>query len=199
MRRTLIVMVKAPALGRVKTRLGRDIGAVPATWWYRHQVARTLRNLRDPRWQMVLAVAPDPSLYAPFWPADLPRVPQGHGNLGARMTRLLNAAPGPVALIGSDIPGLARSHIAEAFAALGRNGAVFGPADDGGFWLIGLKRQRATPPGFFRNVRWSHAQTLNDSIASLGGLSHGLIRPMRDVDTGADLAAFHDDVSRRPC
>lgn len=198
MKPTLIVMVKAPRLGRVKTRLGRDIGAVPATWWYRHQVARTLRVLRNRRWQMVLAVDPDTAVTAPYWPANLPRAGQGGGDLGARMARLLDGARGPVVLIGSDIPGLTRDHIAEAFDALGQSDAVFGPAEDGGFWLIGLKHLRATPRGFFRNVRWSHPETLADSIASLHGLSHQLIRPMRDIDTGADLAAFQHDANRRP-
>ena len=52
-------MVKAPVAGRVKTRLARDIGVIPATWWFRHQVTRLLRQIDDPRWRSVLAVAPD--------------------------------------------------------------------------------------------------------------------------------------------
>ena len=52
MRRSLIIMVKQPRPGRVKTRLARDIGRVEAAWWYRHQMTRLLRNLRDPRWQI---------------------------------------------------------------------------------------------------------------------------------------------------
>ena len=83
-------MVKAPVAGRVKTRLGRDIGMTNAAWWYRHQTAGLLRQLRDPRWRIVLAVAktpnqPDP----PIWPKELRRVDQGTGDLGQRMKRLL--------------------------------------------------------------------------------------------------------------
>ena len=83
-------MVKAPVAGRVKTRLGRDIGMTNAAWWYRHQTARLLRRLRDPRWHIVLAVAkapnqPDP----PIWPKELQRMDQGTGDLGQRMKRLL--------------------------------------------------------------------------------------------------------------
>ncbi len=62
MRRRLVVMVKAPRPGRVKTRLGRQIGMVPAAWWMRHQTTRLLRRLRDPRWDIWLAVAPDTRL-----------------------------------------------------------------------------------------------------------------------------------------
>jgi glycosyltransferase A (GT-A) superfamily protein (DUF2064 family) len=56
---TLIIMVKAPRPGRVKTRLGRGIGMGAAAWWYRHQTRTLIRRLRDPRWQIVLAVSPD--------------------------------------------------------------------------------------------------------------------------------------------
>jgi len=52
-------MVKEPRPGRVKSRLGRDIGMVAAAWWFRHQVKRLLRAVEDPRWQVVLAVSPD--------------------------------------------------------------------------------------------------------------------------------------------
>ena len=52
-------MVKEPRAGRVKTRLGRDIGMTGAAWWFRHQVSRLLREVQDPRWELILSVAPD--------------------------------------------------------------------------------------------------------------------------------------------
>ena len=117
MRRFLIVMVKEPRPGRVKSRLGRDIGMVAAAWWFRHQVARLLRDVEDPRWQVVLAVSPDHAgLNSRVWPAHLPRVAQGAGDLGDRMGRLLRSMPpGPVCIIGADIPGVTRAHVARAF------------------------------------------------------------------------------------
>ncbi|MEX0283402.1 MAG: TIGR04282 family arsenosugar biosynthesis glycosyltransferase [Paracoccaceae bacterium] len=193
MTRTLIIMVKAPQVGHVKTRLGRDIGRIPATWWYRHQVARTLRRLRDPRWRIVLAVAPDTAVGAGWWPLDLDRAPQRSGDLGERMRRQLAAVRGPAVLIGSDIPDISRAHIIRAFDALGWADAVFGPAEDGGYWLVGLRGTRAMPPAFLRNVRWSAPETLADSLASLDGLRPSLIDTLRDVDTGADLNAFRHD------
>ena len=189
--RTLVVMLKEPRAGRVKTRLGREIGMVEAAWWFRHQTARLLRRLDDPRWRLVLAVSPDrPGMASRIWPAHLPRVPQGGGDLGARMARLLRRfPPGPVAIVGGDIPGLRPAHIDRAFAALGSHDAVFGPAADGGFWLVGLKRSAPPPAGLFRNVRWSSEHALADSIATLPGYRITLTDSMRDVDTAADLAA----------
>ncbi|MCV6592650.1 MAG: glycosyltransferase [Silicimonas sp.] len=179
-------MVKEPRAGRVKTRLGADIGLTNAAWWYRHQVARSLRNLRDPRWQILLAVAPDTSLRKPLWPADLPRLAQGGGDLGQRMKRALAATPGPSLLIGSDIPGIRRHHIARGFRALGQAASVIGPAPDGGYWLVGLKHPGRAPRTLFENVRWSHPETRADTLPTLPGPTT-MIDMLRDVDTAADL------------
>ncbi|MFX0546407.1 TIGR04282 family arsenosugar biosynthesis glycosyltransferase [Roseovarius sp. S1116L3] len=189
-RPTLVIMLKEPRPGRVKTRLGREIGMIAAAWWFRHQTARLLREVEDPRWQMVLAVAPDRAgMASRVWPAHLPRVAQGQGDLGARMARLLRGVgQGPLCIIGGDIPGIRRGHIARAFGALGGHDAVFGPAHDGGYWLIGLKRRGGIPAGFLQNVRWSTEHALQDSIATLPGARVAHIDTLRDVDTAADLA-----------
>lgn len=188
-RQTLIVMLKEPRLGRVKTRLGRGIGAVPATWWFRHQVKRLLREVIDARWQVVLAVSPDiQGLNSRIWPNHFPRIPQGSGDLGARMARLLQLpTKGPVVLIGGDIPSIQRHHIADAFVNLGSNKTVFGPAPDGGFWLVGLKRTSPAPRGMFQNVRWSTKHALADTLANMPDETPAMTAMLRDVDTAEDL------------
>ena len=185
-------MVKEPHPGRVKTRLGRDLGMVGAAWWFRHQTGALLRRLRDPRWDLVLAVSPDvEGLVSRVWPGDLPRFAQGRGDLGDRMSAAMDAMPaGPVCLIGADIPGVTRSHVARAFAALGSAEAVFGPAPDGGYWLVGLKRMRRHA-GLFDGVRWSTEHALVDSVASLHGARVAYVDTLRDVDTVADLGAVN--------
>lgn len=189
MNRTLVVMVKEPRPGRVKTRLGRDIGMTQAAWWFRHQVARLLRRVQSPCWQTVLAVSPDnQGLNSRIWPSNLVRWPQGTGNLGDRMGRMMRTAPpGPVCVIGADIPDVRSGHILEAFTALGNHDAVFGPTTDGGYWLVGLKRTRAVPPDIFAGVRWSTDQALSDSLTSLADHRIARITTLRDVDTAADL------------
>lgn len=182
-------MIKEPRPGRVKTRLGRDIGLVPAAWWFRHQSRALIRRLRDPRWHIVLAVSPDwEGLQSRVWPVDLERAPQGRGDLGDRMGRMLRAVPkGPVCLIGADIPGIERRHIARAFSALGNHQMVFGPAPDGGYWLVGAQRYAALPKDMFSGVRWSTNEALADTLTTLPGQRVSLIDTLQDVDTAADL------------
>lgn len=183
-----MIMVKVPRPGRVKTRLARDIGMVPATWWFRHQVRRLLRRIEDPRWDVVLAVAPDiEGITSRSWPMRFARWPQGRGDLGDRMVRVMRFAIGPVCVIGADVPGITRSHIAEGFAALGNHDVVFGPAADGGYWLIGAKLGSVLHPRALDGVRWSSEHALADSRAAFVRKRVALIRTLADVDTGDDL------------
>jgi uncharacterized protein len=179
MRRTLILFVRAPQLGAGKRRLARDIGVVAALRFERLMLARSLRRLgRDRRWHVRLAVTPDRA--ARNWPGA---VPQGRGDLGERMRRALAACgPGPAALVGSDIPAMSGVHIAAAFKLLGRHDLVFGPARDGGFWLVG--RLHRMPP--FGTVRWSSPHALGDAIANMPkALAVGFAAMLDDVDDGA--------------
>jgi rSAM/selenodomain-associated transferase 1 len=189
MKPTLIVMVKEPRPGRVKTRLGRDIGMTTAAWWFRHQTRDLLRRIYDPRWEIVLAVSPDrEGLQSRVWPPHLTRMAQGRGNLGDRMARMLRSVGGgPACVIGADIPDISRKHIDAAFRALGDHDAVFGPAPDGGYWLVGLKHPHRQPPGFFDGVRWSTQHALVDSKATLPGYRIAEVAALRDVDTVVDL------------
>jgi len=107
------------------------------------------------------------------------------------MTRVLLAQPpGPVVIIGADIPGIRAHHIEAAFRALGSHDAVFGPAPDGGYWLIGLKRGGSpVPKSIFQGVRWSTKHAMTDTIKSLGPDKRiATIATLQDVDTIDDLA-----------
>lgn len=187
--RWVVVMVKEPRPGKVKTRLGRDIGHVDAAWWFRRQTACLLREIRDRRWRLVLAVSPDrEGLASRVWPDDLSRIPQGTGNIGERMRRVFRALPpGPVVIVGADIPGITRACVAEAFRALGRAPAVIGPAEDGGYWLVGLRRTCGVSPRLFEGVRWSGEHARQDTIETLPAPVIE-VETLRDVDTAEDLA-----------
>lgn len=192
MTRHLVVMLKTPEAGRVKTRLGGEIGMVPAAWWFRHQTRRLLRRIEDPRWQITLALTPDvKGLKSRQYPGHFPRIPQGAGHLGDRMARVFRSMPtGPVCIIGGDIPGVQSHHINHAFQSLGSNEAVFGPAMDGGYWLVGLKHPSRVPPSFLQNVRWSTEHARADSIASIPDMRVALADRLQDVDTADDLQSL---------
>jgi len=166
---TLVIFVKEPRPGRVKTRLGAGIGMAAAAQWFRVQSGALIRRLSgDPRWETILAVAPDGAVASRVWPEGVALWPQGAGDLGDRMTRALRRfGPGPVMIIGADIPGIEARHIAEAAKALRTHDAVFGPAPDGGYWLVGA---------------------LSDTLATLPKDARiARLEVLRDVDTVDDL------------
>lgn len=194
----LVLFVKEPQAGRVKTRLGRGIGPTRATQFYRHTTASVLARLgADPRWNTILAVSPDAAVWSRVWGADLDRVSQGRGDLGRRLERVMEGLPpGPVIVIGTDIPEIRPAHIAEALRRLGSADVVFGPASDGGYWLVGLRRRPRVPKAF-RAVRWSSEHTLADTRSNLAGLEVAMLGELIDVDEAADLVSVQPVVGRR--
>ena len=174
----------------MKSRLARDIGCVAAWTFYRRTAAGVLRRLgRDGRWQPWLAITPDYGGGDP-WPRNWRTIGQGGGDLGRRMHRAMRALPpGPAIIVGTDIPDLGAAHIAHAFRALGDHDAVFGPAADGGYWLVGFRRSPRIPDAF-EGVRWSTEHALEDTLANLVGLDVAFLETLEDVDDGAALSRW---------
>lgn len=183
----LVVFAKAPVLGQVKTRLAAGIGDEAALAFYRQTLADVLLRLDGGGpWRTELAVTPDATAgEAHLWPAPVPRVPQGPGDLGARMHRFLAqaSASAPVAIVGSDIPDLTARHVARAFEALRHRDLVLGPAADGGYWLIGASV--APPAEIFAGVRWSTAHARADTLRNAVALRVALVDELEDVDDQA--------------
>ena len=183
MRPVLYVVAKAPIMGRAKTRLAADIGPVHAKRIYRALMGQVLRQVQDPRWDTVLAVTPPHLLgHVPDW-TGFAQIPQVTGSLSPRLAALFSRK-GPTLTIGTDCPQVNAGDIAAAFRALKSQQNVFGPASDGGFWLMGTNGP--LPHGFFNGVRWSHEKTLSDVKARTNG-GYGLLRTLTDVD---DLKAL---------
>jgi len=169
--RHLVLFARAPRLGQVKRRLARGIGPAPALRFHLSTTATLLKKLnRDPRFCLWLAITPDDAGgIARAWPqAGRVRViGQGSGDLGRRMGRVFrDLPPGPIVLIGTDIPELTMGDVRDAFRALGDHDAVFGPSPDGGYWLVGFRRT-ASPFHPFRRVRFSSAHALSDTLKNL--------------------------------
>ena len=188
--RHVILFVRAPRVGTVKRRLAADIGAGPAWAFYRRNVRDVAWRLaRDPRWRLWLGVTPGGfDGREPSWPPGLTCIAQGRGDLGQRMQRCLRALPsGPAVLIGGDIPGVTAPVVWRAFQAFAGHDAVFGPAVDGGYWLVGLERRLlAGQP--FKDVPWSGPDALAGTLANLPGSARvAYADTLADVDTGADM------------
>jgi glycosyltransferase A (GT-A) superfamily protein (DUF2064 family) len=164
----------------VKRRLAAAIGDAAALRFHRLTLDALVRRLvRDRRWRTVLCVTAG----AYRWPRGVLRIAQVPGDLGVRMARAVAAMPpGPVILVGSDIPGIGPAHIARAFRALAARDVVLGPARDGGYWLVGVRNRRLLG-NLFRSVRWSTAHALADTIANIPpGRTCGLVETLSDVD-----------------
>lgn len=174
--------------GRVKTRLASQVGVVRATWFYRHTVAAVMARLaRSMAWETVVGVSPDTAIVHPYWPKGATRMAQGRGDLGQRMQRLMhNQPPGPVVIIGTDIPAIRPPHIRAAFKALARADAVVGPALDGGYWLVGQSR-RPKEIRMFERVRWSSPDALGDTLRNLRDHRVEFVATLSDVDSLEDL------------
>jgi uncharacterized protein len=191
-------MARAPVAGRVKTRLAAEAGVATAVRFARHSAAALLQRVgRDPRWSTTLAVTPDSAATGRLWPRGVTLARQHGGDLGARMQHIFNGTPrGPVVVVGTDVPGIAPGHIAAAFRLLGGHDAVLGPAADGGYWLVGMRR-RPSVLRPFRGVRWSTARALADTLANLDGRSVARVATLSDVDAAADLVRCANLFARR--
>ncbi len=117
-------------------------------------------------------------------------MPQGRGGLGQRMQRIFDRfGEGPLIIVGTDIPFITREMIADAFRRLRGADAVFGRAEDGGYWLVGLRRRpkRVAP---FENVRWSSASALADTLKNLSSYRVAFAATLFDIDTEADYRRY---------
>lgn len=187
MQRHIVLFVRMPFLGVGKRRLARDVGEISAVRFERLMIALLLRRLAaDRRWRLRIAVTPDKARHrARHWHEGVETLGQGSGDLGVRMRRALHGCPpGPVVLVGADIPAIGARQIAAAFHLLGSYDLVFGPAADGGFWLVGARHPRRLPV-LFERVRWSGPHSLADTLARLPHrITVGFVERLEDVDNG---------------
>lgn len=195
------VFARVPRAGAVKTRLAAAVGDAAAADLYAAFVADLAAALPDPRWALRWWIAPPAEGFAARFGLDPAacRVQRGD-DLGQRMRGAIAASLAEgfarCVLVGSDAPRIGPPRIAEAFAALGGAGAdlVLGPAEDGGFYLVGM----GAPLDTFAGVPWSSPRTLAETLrraASLG-LRTALLAPEADVDDGAGLARLRRSLAR---
>jgi hypothetical protein len=191
------IFAKPPVPGRVKTRLALPGRAAELA---RGFLIDTYATVADLGWASPI-VATTGELDGRLRAVLAPTVwPQGEGDLGARLERVLRRAlenaPAAIA-VGADAPTLPRERYDEARAALATSDAVIGPSEDGGFYLLALKR---CPKGLLADLPWSADNTFAATIARLraSGLTVATLEPWFDVDHPADLERLRHDLAARP-
>ncbi len=189
MRRVLLIFIRNPKLGQVKTRLARTVGDEEALRIYQLLLGKTRHAALDAtveRWLLYSDVVDE----SDAWPMpDVRKMVQSPGDLGARMEQAFQAtfAAGAqqAVIIGSDCPDLTGAIIDAAFQALDTDDFVLGPVPDGGYYLLGM---RALEPRLFRDIAWSTdtvGSTTLERIAA-AGKSCTLLPTLTDVDTEED-------------
>lgn len=191
----LILFARAPVYGAVKTRLAKDIGNQPALDFYRRTLTALIQRLQSGPWELCLSVATKGDEQHELF-QNMTVTVQPDGDLGFRMQSELERFHGSNRIIiGSDIPGIECSHLQRAFDSLARHDMVFGPAYDGGFWLVGcasgFDTDFATCSTFMKNVRWSTEYALADTLATLPvGTEVAKVATLSDVDDGDSYRKF---------
>lgn len=192
----LIVFVKAPIPGQCKTRLIPLLGELKACEFYKSMLNNCLKNISSLS-DMTITIHVYPDLENPF----LQNTSQHFGfqllaqqgkDLGERMFYAIQQALknySDVVLIGSDCPSMGKDYIDRAFNALNQHDIVFGPAEDGGYVLLGANKITAT---IFKNISWSTDQVLQQSLVQADKLNYKikLLDTLRDIDTPEDYLLY---------
>lgn len=200
-------MAKSPEPGKVKTRLVAD--GYPATWItplvaaflmdtatvVSHPVLTARQNAE------VLLSLEGHAIFLPEPLSSMPYVAQSGNSLGERLVHLCEQSFSEgvehLVIIGSDTPHLPVTFVQEAFGRLMQGAdAVFGPADDGGYYLVGLRKPL---PCLFQEIPWSTGEVLQATlkIAAQEGINIALLPSFYDIDTGADLRRLMTDLQRQ--
>lgn len=200
---TLLVFLKYPAPGKVKTRLAAHIGDQRAADLYREWIGLVFARVQALRGIVRVVGFFDGGTRNEFaeWDSLVDQwLPQPGGDLGDRLRsgfEMVQSSCGSAAAIGTDCLELDAASLQTAFDILKDKDAVFGPALDGGYYLVGTARPLV---GFFDGIPWSSSSTLDAhiSVCRGNGWSVGLLPARRDIDTWEDWLAYRDGKESRP-
>ncbi|MDG2194394.1 MAG: TIGR04282 family arsenosugar biosynthesis glycosyltransferase [Polaribacter sp.] len=184
----LFVFVRNPELGKVKTRLATAVGDKTALTIYKFLLEHTKKTTQH--------LPCDKAVYysvnireRDIWHKNTyQKHLQKGADLGSRMQQaFINSfADGyeKVVIIGSDLPDLEEQHILEAFQQLNTNDVVLGPAKDGGYYLLGMKKLH---PNIFQNKKWGTASVRKETLKDLKKVTVHLLEELNDVDVRKDI------------
>ncbi len=200
--RRLIVFTRYPEPGKTKTRLIPVLGPEGAAELHRRMTEHTLRKVRQflashAGFLQIQYDGGSEEGLRQWLGADLRPVPQGQGDLGRRMglafAESFEQGMRRVVIVGTDCPGIRPAHLARAFHALRRRDVVIGPARDGGYYLIGLRRPA---PDLFDGIPWGTGEVLQRTLEAAAASSRrvALLDPLEDVDRPEDIRVWEQEV-----
>jgi len=188
----ICIFFKSPIPGSVKTRLIPAVGAEGAARLAEAFLLDTWAAVHQLPWAKAIVATTGSMANSMKFPADAQLWSQGEGDLGERLERVLGRAllgSHFAIALGADSPGLPARLLEQARAALDSSDAVLGPCEDGGFYLIGLRR---CPPGLLVGIPWSQPETHVRTLSRLrqAGFKVHILEPWFDVDRPEDLATL---------
>ncbi len=184
----ILIFTRNPELGKVKTRLAKGIGDKNALEIYEFLLNHTNEIVKEIRVSKRVLYSEEINQDDIWDNAIYQKKIQFGNDLGARMRNAF--ADGfeddykKIVIIGTDLYDLEATDIENALRKLDNHDIVIGPAEDGGYYLLGLKY---VPKGIFINKHWGTSSVLNDTLKDLEGLNYHLLKTKNDIDTIHDL------------
>lgn len=188
----LIIFVKNPIKGEVKTRLASSVGDEKALEVYRKLLKITAVETAGVNAEKLVSYSKYVEEKDDFDKNIYEKSVQKKGDLGEKMKQAFRSGFkegfSRIVLIGSDCPEISQNLINEAFNELVEADSVIGPSDDGGYYLIGLSR---FIPEIFEDVEWSSTSVFSSTITALDGMdaTYRILKKLNDIDTESDLKA----------
>lgn len=182
--KALIIFVRTPELGKVKTRIARSVGDEKALKIYRALMSHTRKVAEEVDCERYLFYAGEVDHHDEWNPKNFEKFLQAKGDLGQKMEDAFETVirkTSPVVIIGSDCAELTPKDIDRAFTELEDNDIVIGPANDGGYYLLGMNDLQLF---LFDDMPWSEENLLEESIIRIQdrGLRYSLLQTKSDVD-----------------
>jgi rSAM/selenodomain-associated transferase 1 len=184
----LVLFARYPTAGACKTRLIPALGPEGAAAIHRRLTERTVEVLCASGAPVTVAfTGAGADAFAAWLGPDVTLIEQADGDLSARLLACLD--PAPVIFFGADTPDLAAHHVEAAMTALSDHKVVIGPAEDGGYYLIGMRNPM---PELLTNMPWSTDRVLPETLARLDarGIAPVLLETLADCDRPEDLARW---------
>ena len=181
----LYIFSRRPEISVGKVRLKKKVGKIIGANIYLYNLLKTIRIFyKDKRINLKICVNPDKATKE--WPRyifpKIERIPQGKGDIGIKMWNIINYDKKAKIIIGGDIQNIRSQYIIDAWKKLKNLDIIFGPSEDGGFWLIGVSKIRKLN-FIFHDIDWNADNTLSQVIFQIPpNISVGFANTLKDID-----------------